>query len=145
MRQHVADYILERAAVEGVFPTQVPGVATVDAPDEAAVRVVSPATLYQLLLLNIVLQIFDGIATYNGVSLGLKEANPLLAAVFEALGVGTTLLLFKSGACALLLLLYWRGTGVLVLWGYALLAGLYYACSLVPWLAAYVALFVRYL
>jgi len=144
MQQRAANCILERAGTETTLATQLLGIPT-SGTRLAATDVVSAMTLYQLLLLNIVLQIFDGIATYNGVGIGLKEANPLLSTSFAVWGIGPTLLLFKSGACALLLLLYWRPAGVLVVWGYVMLAALYYVCSVVPWLAAYGTLFVRYL
>jgi hypothetical protein len=95
------------------------------------------AKLWALLALNVVLQVFDGIATYEGLRLGWGEANPLLVAVFELMGVGAGLLLFKLKACVLLLLVY-RFTpvpvGIRVL---QLLAAVYCTFSLAPWMAKF--------
>lgn len=96
--------------------------------------------VYRLLILNLALQLFDGVATYQGLRLGFHEANPLLAAAFGLLGVGPALLLFKVKACGLLLLLH-RATparvGVAVLRG---LAAIYCVLSLGPWLGKFVSL-----
>ncbi len=96
--------------------------------------------LYHLLLLNLVLQLFDGVATYQGLRLGVREANPLLIAAFNVLGVGPALLLFKAKACGLLVLLH-RATparvGVLVL---RALAAVYCVLSLGPWLGKFVSI-----
>jgi hypothetical protein len=96
--------------------------------------------LYRLLILNVALQLFDGVATYQGMRIGVREANPLLVAAFSVLGVGPALLLFKAKACALLVLLH-RATpariGVYVLRG---LAAVYCLLSLGPWLGKFVTL-----
>lgn len=96
--------------------------------------------LYHLLLLNLVLQLFDGVATYQGLRLGVREANPLLVAAFDVLGVGPALLLFKAKACGLLVLVH-RATpariGVTVL---RALAAVYCVLSLGPWLGKFVSL-----
>ena len=55
--------------------------------------------VHQLFLLNLCLQLFDGIATYEGLRWHWSEGNPLLLAAIPYLGVGTTLLLFKAKAC----------------------------------------------
>lgn len=99
--------------------------------------------LYQLFALNVVLQMFDGIATYSGLALGCQEANPLLRHAFAVLGVGPTLLLFKAKACGLLFLLHRSVPEPLnthVLRG---LAGIYCVFSLGPWLAKFLALVTR--
>ena len=62
--------------------------------------------LYRLLILNLALQLFDGVATYQGLRLGFREANPLLLSAFDLIGVGPALLLFKAKACGLLVLLH---------------------------------------
>lgn len=95
--------------------------------------------LYHLLILNLALQLFDGVATYQGLRLGLREANPLLVAAFELVGAEPALVLFKAVACGLLVLL--RRTaparvGILVMRG---LAAVYCVLSLGPWLAKYAA------
>jgi Domain of unknown function (DUF5658) len=96
--------------------------------------------VYRLLILNLALQLFDGVATYQGLRLGFHEANPLLVAAFGLLGVGPALLLFKAKACGLLLLLH-RATparvGVTVL---RALAAIYCVLSLGPWLGKFVSL-----
>lgn len=95
------------------------------------------AKLAALLTLNLVLQLFDGIATYQGLSIGWEEANPLLVAVFAFMGVGPGLLLFKVKACVLLLLLH-RYTpvpvGIKVM---RMLAAVYCTFSLAPWMAKF--------
>jgi hypothetical protein len=93
--------------------------------------------LNQLLVLNLVLQVFDGVATYQGLGVGFGEANPLLVAAFHAVGVGPALLLFKAKACGLLVLLYRftpTASGIKVL---RLLAAVYCALSLFPWLGKF--------
>ena len=98
------------------------------------------AHLYRLLILNLALQMFDGVATYQGLRLGFHEANPILVAAFGFLGVGPALLLFKAKACGLLVLLH-RATparvGVTVL---RALAAIYCVLSLGPWLGKFVSL-----
>ncbi len=96
--------------------------------------------LNRLLILNIALQLFDGVATYQGLRLSFREANPLLVAAFEMIGVGPALLLFKATACGLVVLL--RRTAparvaILVMRG---LAAVYCVLSLGPWLAKYASL-----
>lgn len=96
--------------------------------------------LYRLLLLNLALQLFDGVATYQGLRLGFEEANPILLAVFGLIGVGPTLLLFKAKACGLLVLLHRiapREVGVTIMRG---LAAVYCIFSLGPWLGKFASL-----
>ena len=96
--------------------------------------------LYRLLILNVALQLFDGVATYQGLRLGFKEANPLLLAAFGLLGVGPALLLFKAKACGLLVLLHRaapRPIGVAVM---RALAAIYCVFSLGPWLGKFASL-----
>jgi len=96
--------------------------------------------LYRLLILNVALQLFDGVATYQGLRVGVREANPILCAAFGLLGVGPALVLFKAKACGLLVLLH-RATparvGVTVL---RALAAVYCLLSLGPWLGKFVSL-----
>ena len=105
-------------------------------PHSAQVRI------YQLVLLNVALQIFDGIATYEGLRLGWHEGNPLLVAAFAWIGIGPALLLFKAKACALLMVLhrFSHRPGVPAVLG--LLAGAYGMFSLVPWTAKFVSLLI---
>ena len=93
-----------------------------------------------LLLLNLALQLFDGVATYQGLRLGFKEANPILLTAFGLIGVGPALLLFKAKACGLLVLLHRaapRRIGVLVM---RALAAVYCVFSLGPWLGKFASL-----
>ena len=95
---------------------------------------------YDLFLLNIVLQLFDGMATYAGVQMGVPEANQLLCNSFAVWGVGRSLVLFKGFACGMLLLLY-RNTGEEIgRPALTLLAVIYCACSLFPWWAKLISL-----
>jgi hypothetical protein len=99
--------------------------------------------LYWLLVLNILLQIFDGIATYSGLHLGIREGNPLLRSVFHAWGVVPTLLVLKANASVLLLFIYGAASeqhGELAL---TVLACVYLVCSFVPWLGMFLAVLVR--
>jgi hypothetical protein len=112
----------------------------VDEPGDAVQTRAVETQLYRLFILNVALQMFDGVATYQGLRLGVREANPILVAAFDVLGVGPALLLFKAKACGLLILLH-RATparvGLLVL---RALAGVYCLFSLGPWLGKFVAL-----
>jgi hypothetical protein len=116
-------------------------------PAEATLELVPPAiaifapalsrmdrTLADLFALNILLQIVDGILTYNALQLGFAEGNPLLAASFMTIGPLSTLCLFKAKACGLLLLVRRSASPAIGTWalqgtavGYALLA-------IVPWI-----------
>lgn len=89
--------------------------------------------VHELFLLNIALQLFDGVATYWGLRLGFREGNPLLLAAFSTLGVQTTLVLFKAQACAILLLLYRYRHHSLVPIALFLVAVAHIAFSLLPW------------
>jgi len=99
--------------------------------------------VYDLFVLNIALQIFDAVATYQGIRIGWKEANPILVNAFAYFGVGPALLLFKAKACGLLFLLNRNGAQRLVTPALSLLAGVYCVMSLVPWLGKFLLLFAR--
>ena len=95
--------------------------------------------LRQLFALNILLQIVDGILTYSALQLGMTEGNPLLSASMETVGIGSALLLYKSTACGLLLLVQRRLRPTL---GGPVLLGLATATvllALVPWLGKILA------
>ena len=112
----------------------------VDSPVAASQTRVVDLHLYRLLLLNVALQLFDGVATYQGLRLGFKEANPILVAAFGLLGTGPALLLFKAKACGLLVLLHRaapRHVGVVVM---RALAAVYCVFSLGPWLGKFASL-----
>lgn len=96
--------------------------------------------LHRLLILNLALQMFDGVATYQGLRLGFREANPILLAAFNLVGVVPALLLFKAKACGLLVLLRRAAparVGIAVLRG---LAAVYCVLSLGPWLGKFASL-----
>jgi hypothetical protein len=98
--------------------------------------------LHQLFLLNIALQLFDGVATYQGLRLNWCEGNPLLVATMPALGIGTTLLLFKAKACGFLVLLRRAGDRSLPYAQESLIAiaTAYTFLSFVPWMSRLVSL-----
>jgi len=96
--------------------------------------------LSQLVVLNLSLQAFDAVATYQGLRLGWKEANPILAAAFAALGIGPALLCFKVKACLLLVVLYRLGSHPAVPAVLGLLAGAYILFSFIPWMAKFATL-----
>ena len=99
--------------------------------------------LYQLLILNLLLQIFDGIATYSGLQLGIREANPLLRTAFHMWGMVPALVVSKAQACGLLLLIYWIASEQLAVLALGVLAAVYSVCSLIPWLGVLFALLLR--
>ena len=104
--------------------------------DYGRVRTVPPPveSVSRLVLLNVMLQTFDGLATYYGLSLGVQEGNPVMRAAMMHWGVAETLLGTKGVACLTLpffLLLRHRRLSV---WALALIAGVYLTLSFVPWL-----------
>ena len=101
--------------------------------------------LYRLFILNIVLQIFDGVATYAGLHIGIHEGNPLLRNAFHVWGIVPALLLFKVQACGLLVFVYKIAGAQLAIFALGILAAVYCMFSLVPWLCTFVAFLVRYL
>ena len=103
--------------------------------NEKARGYLSSPVVHTLFLLNIVLQLFDGLSTYQGVHLGWREGNPLVHALMGHCGVGWALLGAKAAACALLLLLRCLGASSFVTMALRLTAGCYFALSFVPWLS----------
>ena len=63
-------------------------------------------SLRDLLILNLTLQVFDGLFSYQAFSLGAAEANPFVSAAVANWGVIYGLLYKKILACALLLLVF---------------------------------------
>jgi uncharacterized protein DUF5658 len=59
-----------------------------------------------LLILNLTLQVFDGLFSYQVFSLGAVEANPFVSAAISSWGVTYGLLYKKILACGLLLLIF---------------------------------------
>jgi hypothetical protein len=89
-----------------------------------------------LVMLNVVLQLFDGIATYVGWE-RFGEANPLLRAAFATWGAGPTLVVSKIGAALLVLWLARAARPRLVVFGLGFTSTTYVAFSLVPWLVRF--------
>lgn len=94
----------------------------------------SARVVHQLFVLNICLQLFDGVATYQGIMSPAGEGNPLLAAVMSNMGVGSALLLFKAKACGCLLLIRRMAGEPLASTAFLSVAVVYGALSFVPWL-----------
>jgi len=92
--------------------------------------------LFALLLLNVALQVFDGVATYHGLRLGFEEGNPLLVQAIMLVGPAAALVLTKLYACGCLLGVWHVRRARLALPAFVLIAAIYATCSLAPWSAA---------
>ncbi len=92
--------------------------------------------LLGLLVLNLLLQVFDGIATAQGLRLGMHEGNHLLATAFNYWGVGPSLVAFKTFACGALMFVYAAARQDVARKALAAIALVYSTCSLLPWLVA---------
>ena len=90
--------------------------------------------LRELFALNVLLQVFDGVVTYQAIGLGLEEGNPILRASFAILGIGPALVLFKAHACGLLFLLRRSVPEFLRVTALRTVAITYALLSVVPWL-----------
>ncbi|MFN8546192.1 MAG: DUF5658 family protein [Candidatus Binatia bacterium] len=88
-----------------------------------------------LVLLNLALQAFDGVATWTGLRAGIPEGNPLLASAMGALGTTPALVAFKLWACGSVLALWRLRHSALAVPALALCAVVYLACSVGPWAA----------
>lgn len=96
---------------------------------------VAPSTAVQLailVLLNLALQLFDGVATYIGWQQH-GEMNPILTAGFARFGAGPTLLIAKGFAIALVLVIATTPRRSLATVGLAITFTAYTALSFVPW------------
>jgi hypothetical protein len=91
------------------------------------------AQLHELLLLNLVLQLFDGVATVHGLRCW-DEGNPLIRAAMETLGPMQALMLAKAQACGSLLIIRRAAAPALAGWVLAAGAGMYLGLSFVPWM-----------
>jgi len=100
---------------------------------------ISEERLHQLFLLNVALQLFDGVATWQGAHLW-GEGNPMLQVLMAYLGVGMTLVLFKVKACGFLVVLRrcWRHRAAYD--ALVVLALVYSGLSFVPWMVRFVSL-----
>ena len=86
-----------------------------------------------LFLVNLFLQVWDGCATYYGLSQGVQEGNPLLQSCMDFWGVGVTLVGAKSVACLFLVYLHNVAALAVSQWGLLLTAISYLLFSFLPW------------
>jgi hypothetical protein len=97
--------------------------------------------LIALLLMNVFLQLFDGLATYFGIAAGYGEGNPLVRASFTYLGVGPALCFAKTYACGCLLLIWHlRSRSPLAAPALVGTAVAYAVASVAPWSVAFATL-----
>ncbi len=96
--------------------------------------------VHQLFLLNLCLQVFDGVATYQGIQYHWNEGNPILVSWMPYIGVGATLLIFKAKACGFLVILRSLAKQPLVYEALVVLATVYTFFSFLPWLTRIVSL-----
>jgi hypothetical protein len=95
---------------------------------------VFPASWVSLLaVVNLSLQVWDGLATYYGLSHGVQEGNPLLRSCMEYWGVGVTLVGAKSAACVFLVYLREVASLAVSQWGLVLTAVSYVVGSFLSW------------
>ncbi|MCC6766767.1 MAG: hypothetical protein IT293_19070 [Deltaproteobacteria bacterium] len=85
-----------------------------------------------LVVLNLALQLFDGVATYVGWQQH-GEMNPILLAGFGRFGAGPTLVAAKALAIVLVLVLAATPRRRLAVFGLALTLTAYTTLSFVPW------------
>ena len=93
-------------------------------------------TVRALVLVNLTLQLFDGIATYWGLHAGFAEGNPLLDWACGRFGAGSALCLFKLEACLCILVLWQLRRSRLAAPALTLSAAVYALCSFAPWALA---------
>jgi hypothetical protein len=95
--------------------------------------------LHQLFVLNVALQLFDGVATWHGAQFW-GEGNPFLHAMMTLLGFEATLVLFKAKACVFLVVLRrcWRHREAYT--AMSVLAAFYGWFSFVPWMSRFLSL-----
>lgn len=98
-------------------------------------RRLSPQTVPFLFLINLGLQLWDGVATYHGLRLGFQEGNPLLRTLIADWGLGFGLLGAKSTACGILVSLRFLRAHPLTPHALLLTAAWYSAFSLLPWMS----------
>jgi hypothetical protein len=101
----------------------------------------SPSTgrIHEIFLLNIALQLFDGVATYHGMPFW-GEGNPVLLTLVPYLGAGITLLLCKQIACGCLCILRRLEGRPFVFESLAGLAAVYGCFSFIPWMSRFLSL-----
>lgn len=90
------------------------------------------STLALLVVINLALQLFDGVATYIG-WIQYGEMNPILRRGFDLWGAGPTLLTAKTLAIALVIAIARTPKRTLASAGLVLTLTVYFALSFVPW------------
>jgi hypothetical protein len=95
--------------------------------------------LHELFVLNVALQLFDGVATWQGHWIW-GEGNPVVHVVMSSMGVGAALVFFKAKACAFLVILRrcWRYREAYD--ALLVLAVFYTTFSLIPWLTRFLSI-----
>jgi len=85
------------------------------------------ASLGQLLIVNLLLQLVDGLASYHIISAGVPEENPVVANFIANWGVMGGLLYSKFLGCALVILIFLlrHKVGVVATQGLTILAYVY--------------------
>jgi hypothetical protein len=85
------------------------------------------ASLVQLLIVNLLLQLVDGLASYHIISAGVPEENPLVATFITNWGVMGGLLYSKFLGCALVILIFLlrHKVGIVATQGLTILAYVY--------------------
>ncbi len=73
------------------------------------------ASLRQLLVVNLLLQLLDGLASYHIISAGVPEENPVVASAIAIWGVSGGLFYSKALGCALVVLIFFMGRKVEVI------------------------------
>jgi len=105
--------------------------------EDARAQASNERVVLALLVLNILLQVFDGVATYQGLHAGFPEGNPIVAWGIEHLGPAAALALFKLEACACLVVLWWLGArSSVAVPALAAAAAIYAIASVLPWSTA---------
>ncbi len=90
-----------------------------------------------LLLINVILQVVDGVMSFALLRPGLaEELNPLMRAVIEHYGVGPTVCLVKVFAIALLSLVWPLRRNSLAAPGLLFVGAFYVVIVLLPWATA---------
>jgi hypothetical protein len=90
--------------------------------------------IWWLLVLNLFLQVFDGVVTYHAVSLGVPEQNPFVRAAIVQWGAGWGLVSWKALACVLLvgIVTLSKRHRVLAVQALTLTGTVYGCCSFAP-------------
>lgn len=85
------------------------------------------ATIVKLLIVNLLLQAVDGVASYHIISAGIPEENPVVATFIEQWGVLGGLFYAKAMGCALVILIFMlrKRLDVIVTQGLTVLAYVY--------------------